>query len=330
MEPAPEPEEEAGPSSWPELPPSALAAQRACASSWRRPQQAESQPVQPAERVPIWRTPWPAAQVNPSLAQQAASEIESEPEAQDPEDELQLQRATTESEAAGGQEEPEGEHAAEAADPDLHAIALLAALAECPFGASEAAWAEFCMPAQQPRQIGPPRDAWSTARVPAVASAPALSPKAVRQLEDAAAVAIRGAAALAQRGCGTRHLSAALAHRQGLGGSVRSLRRRAAAGDARASALVSELDTLRRSIGIGGVDGAAQARRLQFALSLPEGSAARKEALEEAATLCRKASALDILGEPEQEDGCEAHQLLTCAQSQLSLQEALDTGDVEL
>jgi len=231
-------------------------------------------------------------------------------------------------------QEPEDEGAAEAADPEVHATLLLSALASCPFGRDGGGpqHLDLLPPRrrrEQPAQRGAAFDAGSPhlRRTPPEAAA-TLSPKASRELEESAALAIRGAAALAKRGRGSTRWSAALASTGGLGSAARGWRTRAAAGDAQAAAVVRDLDFVQG--GRASPEGYAQVRRLEMALALPEGCPARRELLEERARQGRRACAAQVVGEPEHEDRCEQLRLLMSAESQLSLQEALEAGDVEL
>lgn len=229
--------------------------------------------------------------------------------------------------AARSLAEPEAEAAADEDDAELRAVTLLAALAQCPFGAMD-----------DDARVGP------TGRCASDGAGAASPSKHLQQrssraatvpgLDEAALEAIRTGAALVRRGCGTQSFSAALAQPQGLGGSVRAMRARAAEGDATAREALAELDAARRSIGLGGISPDARARRLRLALAQPDDEPCRLQALEEAALLCGvpplcPGAGGGARGEPEDEDSCDAIGLLGCVRSEIGLREALATGEVE-
>jgi len=222
----------------------------------------------------------------------------------------------------------------EASEAERHAAALLVALAESPFPIEG-------LPAQRP----------PTKRAATCATS---SPSSIDQLfthrgddtfEEAALVATRAGTLLARHGrYNAASLSAALARPEGLGGSVRALRAKAAAGDFKARGAVQRLDVARREAwhaSLGGSSSAAafseaRARRLRLALELPEQCAARLAAIEDAITLCdwRELSGAAMSSspgeEPEDEACIEAEGLLEWARAEVGLSEALAADAVEL
>ena len=216
-------------------------------------------------------------------------------------------------EAEPWQEQDFGRRGAEALSPsDLRAEALLVALASCPFAAAVAELREA------KRQDG--RQDAAGGEPDAAPPSPALT----RELEESALTVVRTSAALAKRADCGRRLAVALSQPCGLGDALRALRLKAEAGDASAAAAMSEFDALRVHAGVGGVDAAARARRLELALELPGGLRGRRDKLKEAVALCFVAAE-----QPDDEDEVDAQVLLVRALSDLGLEDALDSGDIE-